>query len=130
MYPVPMKPIRYVRQSNFLLPFPLFWPWKADVNSFMIQRETQSTVKDKKILYTGKVIRKLTLNLTAAYICKLLIPLVPRGPNTTSAQPLMRLYSVQYTSEFLLPLIFFIVSPLQLIIQLMLFLTVWFVIPF
>ena len=46
-------------------------------------------------------------------ICKLLIPLVPRGPNTTTAQPWLRLYSLQYTSEFLLPLMFFIVSPLH-----------------
>ena len=50
MYPMLMKPIRYVRQSNFLLPFPLFK--KADVNSFMIYRKSKVLLRRKKILYT------------------------------------------------------------------------------
>ena len=58
-------------------------------------RKHKVLLRTRKFSTQGKLSEGSLLILQQHYICKLLIPLVPRGPNTTSAQPLMRLYSVQ-----------------------------------
>lgn len=76
-------------------------------------RKHKVLVRRKKILYTqGKFSEKSFLILQQhIVVIKLLMPLVPRGPNTITAQPWLRLYSLQYTSEYFIAInIFYCVT--------------------